>query len=213
MVVSESSCSFWLLCSALRFLATIDVSMRWLAVETSNVPHVLKLASVDNSVCRWHRQLAWVETEQFTPLQLSLQPFCLVMNLWYKLDLKERASTSEIKHKLEQKQGGDGAGSCFTRSLTLQLAWFPNVAYPRRSKEDLEKGRGGKTLSMKEIIQSQSLQHFFPIPADIGWGWGTPWTSHQFVTGLTCRDKQPFSLIFTSLGNIESPINLPVYFI
>ena len=40
---------------------------------------------------------------------------------------------------------------------------------------------------------------------------GTPWTSHQFITGLTCRDEQPFTLTFTftPMGNLESPINLP----
>lgn len=32
---------------------------------------------------------------------------------------------------------------------------------------------------------------------------GIPWTSHQFVTGLTCRDKQPFTLVFTPMDNLE----------
>ncbi len=35
------------------------------------------------------------------------------------------------------------------------------------------------------------------IPADIEQGWGSPWTSRQFVTGLKCRDKQPFTLTWT----------------
>merc|ERR1712035_199013 len=33
---------------------------------------------------------------------------------------------------------------------------------------------------------------------------GTPWTSHQFIAGLTHRDRQPF----TPTGNLESPNNL-----
>ncbi len=47
--------------------------------------------------------------DQFTPLQLSLQPFGLTVNLWCKLDLKERETTNKIKRELEQKQGGEGA--------------------------------------------------------------------------------------------------------
>ena len=34
---------------------------------------------------------------------------------------------------------------------------------------------------------------------------GSPWTNCQFITGLTYRDEQPFTLT----GNLESPINLP----
>ena len=33
--------------------------------------------------------------------------------------------------------------------------------------------------------------------------WGTTWTSHQFITGLTCRDKQPSTLTFTPTGNLK----------
>ena len=49
-----------------------------------------------------------------------------------------------------------------------------------------------------------------PIPVYMGWGWGggTPWTCRQFITGLTYRDKQPFTLTFTLAGNLQLPINL-----
>ncbi len=53
--------------------------------------------------------LSQAETDQFTPLQLSLQPFCLIVNLWCKLALKERVTTNEIKHEPEQKQGSGAA--------------------------------------------------------------------------------------------------------
>ncbi len=51
----SSSKRFWsfltlelsLTCSMLCFLATGDVAMSWLAVETSDVPYILKLASDD----------------------------------------------------------------------------------------------------------------------------------------------------------------------
>ena len=33
----------------------------------------------------------------------------------------------------------------------------------------------------------------------------------QFITRLTHRDKQPFTLTFTPRGNLESPINLHVF--
>ncbi len=36
------------------------------------------------------------ETDQFTPLQLALQRFGLVMNLWCKLDLEKRVTTTEM---------------------------------------------------------------------------------------------------------------------
>ncbi len=48
------------------------------------------------------------EAVQVTPRQLSLQLFHLVVNLWSKLTLKERA-TDKVKHEPEQKQGGEGA--------------------------------------------------------------------------------------------------------
>ncbi|MDF4321764.1 hypothetical protein P3377_24610, partial [Vibrio parahaemolyticus] len=40
---------------------------------------------------------------------------------------------------------------------------------------------------------------------------GTPWTGHQTITGLTHRDRQPFTLTFTPTDNLESPINLHVF--
>ncbi len=49
--------------------------------------------------------LSRVETDQLTPLQLLR----LVMNLWCKLNLKERATTNEMKLELEQKQEEEGA--------------------------------------------------------------------------------------------------------
>ncbi len=53
--------------------------------------------------------LSRAQTDQFTPQQLSLQPFGLVVNLRCKLDLKKRATTNEIKRESEQKQGGEAA--------------------------------------------------------------------------------------------------------
>ncbi len=53
--------------------------------------------------------LSLAETDQFTPLQLFLPPFGLVVNLWCKIDLKERATTNVMKYEPEQKQGGEGA--------------------------------------------------------------------------------------------------------
>ncbi len=41
--------------------------------------------------------LSRVETDQFTLLQLSLQPFHLKVNLWYKMALKERPTAYGIK--------------------------------------------------------------------------------------------------------------------
>ncbi len=52
--------------------------------------------------------LSQAETDQFTLLQLSLQLFCLVVNLWCNLALKERVTTKEADCELEGKQGGKG---------------------------------------------------------------------------------------------------------
>ncbi len=45
-------------------------------------------------VCRRHGQC---ETDEFTPLRLSLQLFGLVENLWCKLDLNKRETTKETR--------------------------------------------------------------------------------------------------------------------
>ncbi len=50
------------------------------------------------------------EMDQFTPLQLSLQPFRLIVSVWCKLALKGRAATNEIKCEPERKQGGEEVG-------------------------------------------------------------------------------------------------------
>ena len=34
------------------------------------------------------------------------------------------------------------------------------------------------------------------------------WTHRQPITGLTYRDRQPFTLTFTTTSNLESPMNL-----
>jgi len=36
-------------------------------------------------------------------------------------------------------------------------------------------------------------------------------TGHQTITGLTHRDRQPFTLTLTPTDNLESPINLHVF--
>ena len=46
-------------------------------------------------------------------------------------------------------------------------------------------------------------------PSIFGRKRGTPWTSCHFIAGLTYKDKQPSTLTFTPMGNLESPINLP----
>ncbi len=62
--------------STLSFLATGDFGTSWLAHRA------LTRLCQQQSVCESHRQLARAraETDQFTPLQLSLQPFGLSSN-------------------------------------------------------------------------------------------------------------------------------------
>lgn len=44
-----------------------------------------------------------------------------------------------------------------------------------------------------------------PIPPDITWRQGTPWTSRQLW--LTQRHQQPHARTFTPVGNLNSPVN------
>ncbi len=57
------------------------------------------------------------------------------MNVLCKLALKERATTTEIKMSWSKNREGRGQWSCFFRSLMLQLAWFPEIAYPSFNSE------------------------------------------------------------------------------
>ncbi len=84
------------LCCA--FLATGDVTQRWLAVDTNDMSYVLKLA------CGNLKSLSCAETDQFTPLQLSLQPFGLAVNLCCRTLLLAQFTPREIKPESEQKQ-------------------------------------------------------------------------------------------------------------
>ncbi len=91
--------------STLCYIATGDVSTSWLA-------HcALTRLCWQQSVCEPHCQSAQAraETDQFSPLQLSLQHF----SSQFKVDLKERATTNKIKHELQW--------ICFPTSLMLQL--------------------------------------------------------------------------------------------
>ncbi len=91
-------------CSTLYFFVTSYVAMSWLAVETSDVHYILKLASGD-----WQAELqatpsaglSWAQMDQFTPPQLSPRLLHLVLNHWRKLALKERVTTNVIKQELE----------------------------------------------------------------------------------------------------------------
>ena len=35
-----------------------------------------------------------------------------------------------------------------------------------------------------------------------------PWTEYGSITGLTHKDKEPFTLTFTSMGKLELPVSL-----
>ncbi len=69
-------CPDW--CAILCFLGTGDIGMSWLAF----VPDTLTHLWWQQSVCKPHHQSARAraETDQFTPLQLSLWPFGLSSN-------------------------------------------------------------------------------------------------------------------------------------
>ncbi len=97
---------------------------------------LLKGRAVAKPMWHWHRKwtvsnkshflltvCGWAE---FTPLPPSLQMFSLIVNLWCKLDLKK-----ESDEKWNSKNSeGRVQWSCFLSSVMLQLAWFPDIAYP-----------------------------------------------------------------------------------
>ncbi len=74
--------------------------------------------------------LSRAKTDQVIPLQISLWPFCLVENLWCKLDVKERVTTNKIKCKVEQKQGLEGAAELLSYESQATASLIPDVAYP-----------------------------------------------------------------------------------
>ncbi len=68
-----------------------------------------------------YTSLSRAEMDRFTQLQLTLQLFCLIRNLWCKLNLKKR------KHQQTKIKWGGHSRVAFP-GLMLQLAWFPNAA-------------------------------------------------------------------------------------
>lgn len=47
------------------------------------------------------------------------------------------------------------------------------------------------------------------IPSDSGRVAGSTLDNHQSIKGLICRDKQPLTLTFATMGNLVPLINLP----
>ncbi len=100
--ITDSMCFYCLLYTALLS----DRWCHWLLTDCWNKWHALY-----SKTGLWqHYQPTWIEL-RWTSLHrrnFFLQPFHLIMNLWCKLVLKERTTTNEIKHGLEQRQGGEG---------------------------------------------------------------------------------------------------------
>jgi len=61
-------------------------------------------------------------------------------------------------------------------------------------------------LSIAKVELVHSFIHLRQLTS--GERQGTPWTGRQTIAGLTHRDKQPFTLTFTPLDNLELSINL-----
>ncbi len=97
--------------STLRFLVTGDVCASWLAHRAPT--HFCQ----QQSVCKPHRQTARAraETDQFTLLQLSLQPFRLSSDWTYK-----RATTNKIICEPEQTVDSQQI-SCYNISLLAKV--------------------------------------------------------------------------------------------
>ncbi len=114
-------------CSTLCLLATGDAGTSWLAVETSDVRYVLKMAPADNSVS----PPAGSSRAEADQLQLPLQLFRLVVNLWHRLDLKERASTHEMNCEPEQKQGGEGAAELLPKESHAATSLISKCCLPK----------------------------------------------------------------------------------
>ncbi len=125
-----SKLSFCLFLALLRYIVQKTKllykfgTFRWImghSIEGLFLLTALRCISGDTALSR-------AETDQFTLLQLFLQAFQLVVNLWCKLALKKR-EWHQMKKKwarVKTGRGGEGAAqrSCFLRSLMLQLAWL-----------------------------------------------------------------------------------------
>ncbi len=125
-----SVCSY--LCSTLSFKAKSDVIMSWFPVETNHMPYSLKLASSNSSVWRLHCRL---ELSSDGPLfsAACLHLFRLIMNLYCKLDIKERAPTNKIKlkNKPEQKQWGEGAAEALLKKTHATVSLISRRCLPQ----------------------------------------------------------------------------------
>ncbi len=120
----------------LRFLATGDVTMSWLAVETSDVPFVLKLASGDLTNWAAGDTVSWdraIYTAATFPATVWSHPESLVQT-----GLKTERDNKRDKTRAGAKTGrGGGSGvvsqgvSCHSlldvqKLPTPTLRWFKN---------------------------------------------------------------------------------------
>ena len=112
----------------------------------------------------------------------------------FKLDLCSKVYCIKLLHR-----------TVFCDSLTEAPARSPEYV--------INRGFGPATQTFNLFIQSFFAAYPFPslevaggagaYLGIIGRRRGTPWTSRQFITGLTYRDKQPSTLTFTPMANLE----------
>ncbi len=90
-------------CTFLLDAMAVLLSNRWCCYELIGCWNKWSASWSKSGLLNWQDELqvtpsaglSRAETDQFTPLQLSLQPFCLIMNRWSKLYLKERATQAK----------------------------------------------------------------------------------------------------------------------
>ncbi len=76
------------------------------------------------------------ESDQLTALQPSLQPFGLVVNLKFKLDLKERATNKRNKMRAGAKTGRGGCSEV----ASLGVSCYSQLEFPMLSTPALRNG-------------------------------------------------------------------------
>ncbi len=69
--------------------------------------------------------------DQFTPLQLPLQPFWCIVNLWFILVFKEKATTNEKTRGPEQRKGGEGAAGLPSKESHARASLISKCCLPQ----------------------------------------------------------------------------------
>ncbi len=117
-----------------HFLASRDLATSWAAVKTNEMPYALKLASGDLTSWAAGDTISLLESSWDGPVYTAATFLATVLfcEFLVQTGLKRERERQKMKKTLSRSKNRDRRvqGSCLLRSLTLQLAWFTDIATP-----------------------------------------------------------------------------------